>query len=196
MTEFWAFLKENSFVVGAFTGGVAAFLLKLLVDYLQRERKCLGYTIEARTIIETSDPNLSIVFKDRVISHLKSYTVRIRNIGNRSLKDLLVRFELPGGEIVEHEIAAPTGASFPATLEGAIVKVNCDLINRSESFSIDITAIDVPDGDLKVVVRGEDLICRELSPNAAIGDILDILSEHSLITRLAVDVTKKLVRLS
>ena len=97
----WQFIRENSFIVGALTGAVGAFLLKLLVDHLQREKKWIGYSVNSRGIVERGNPNLAITYKNREINRLSSHSVLLRNIGNRPLKELPVRITLSsGGEIV------------------------------------------------------------------------------------------------
>lgn len=194
--DMWQFIRDNSFIVGAFSGGVAAFLLKLLADYLQREKKWIGYSISSRRIVEKGNPNLSINYKNLEIKNLTSHSVLFRNIGNRPLKGLPIRISLPfGGQIVEYEIQGPDGAEFACVLESpTVLRVDCDLLNKQETFIMGVTAIDTPKGELLISARGENLICKEISPQAKLTDLLDVLGSSSSITKLFIDTMKFIIK--
>jgi hypothetical protein len=97
----WQFLKDNSFVAGALSGSLAAYLLGLLVSHLRREKRWLGYSIESRNIVKAGDSRISMKFENRDIRRLDSHTVIIRNIGNRPLAKVPVRIVASEGvEIV------------------------------------------------------------------------------------------------
>ena len=82
-----------------------------------------------------------------------------------------------------------------ADLEGSrTLRVDCDLLNRQETFIIGVTSIDAPTDDLRVSARGENVVCKEISPQAKLPDLLDVLASSSSITRVLVDMTKLLLK--
>ena len=79
----WDFIQQNSFVVGALSGGLAAHLLSLLINFFTREKKKKGYSIASRFIVEKGHKDLVIHYKGQEIERLLSHQVIIRNTGNR-----------------------------------------------------------------------------------------------------------------
>jgi hypothetical protein len=113
----WEFIKENSFIIGALTGGLAAYLLSLIVRYFTREKKRLGYSVTSRKIVERGHRDLEIKYRGQAIERLYSHLVTVRNTGNCASKDLPVRISCDGGKLVEFELANPQGADFQSILE-------------------------------------------------------------------------------
>jgi hypothetical protein len=159
------FLRQNSFIIGALTGSLATFLLKLLIDYLHREKRWLGYSVNSRKIVEAGHPDLHIRYKDRDIKRLHSHSVIVRNIGNVALKDIPIRIVSEGGgEIVEHEIQPPEGASFGIVLEEQVtLRIDCDLLNRDEAVTVGFTALDSSNDEVRVVARAENLTFHRIT---------------------------------
>lgn len=193
----WQFLKDNPFVVGAFTGSLAAYLLGLLVSYWRREKRWLGFSVTSRMIVEKGHPDLSLRYKNRDIERLHSHAVAIRNIGNRPLTKQVVRVELPkGGEIVSHELDKPRGADFTTTtLDNRTLVVVCDLLNPGEIFILGLTVVDSPDGELAVTARGENLVCKQISETVNTEELLDVLASTSGVTRFALELSRVLLKM-
>lgn len=193
----WEFLKDNAFVVGAFTGSLAAYLLGLLVSYWRREKRWLGFSVTSRMIVEKGHPDLSLRYKNRDIERLHSHAVAIRNIGNRPLTKQIVRVELPrGGEIVSHELDKPRGADFTtSTLDNRTLVVDCDLLNPGEIFIVGLTVVDSPDGELAVTARGENLVCKQISETVNTEELLDVLASTSGVTRVALELSRALLKM-
>jgi hypothetical protein len=81
----WDFLKANPFIVGALTGSLAAYLLGLLVSYIHREKRWLGYSVSSRNIVQKGHSKLEMKYDGRDIVRLDSHAIQLRNIGNRPL---------------------------------------------------------------------------------------------------------------
>jgi hypothetical protein len=179
----WEFIRENSFVIGALTGGLAAYLLSLIVQYLTREKKILGYSVTSRKIVERGHKDLEIKYRGQAIERLYSHQITARNIGNRALKDLPVCISCDGGELVEFELTSPEGADFQLIHEegGQTLTINCDLLNRGEQFKVGLTAIDTSSHRVSVIARSENLKCKDitesfyLSPSSLAFDVLATL---------------------
>jgi hypothetical protein len=184
----WEFIQENSFIIGALTGGLAAYLLSLLVKYFTREKKVLGYSTTSRKIVERGHQDLEIKYRGQVIERLYSHQVIVRNVGNRALKDLPVRISCDGGKLVEFELTAPEGAEFPVTREDdQSLVVDCKLLNRGEHFEVGLTAIDTIASSISVVARAENLKCKEITEG--------IFSDPtSLAAAIAVEMVKAAMR--
>ena len=192
----WDFIVQYPFIVGALTGSVAAFLLGLWVDYLRREKKWVGVSINSRKIVERGHPKLHITYEGREIERLHSHTILIRNIGNRALKDLPVWISsVDGSEIVEYETEIPEGSKYNISLEGnTSLKIECDLLNQDEAFSVGFTTLNSKSEAVKVVARGENVICKEISPDAKLPDLIDVLASSSSATKLAVEIARLIFR--
>ena len=176
----WDFLKDNPFLVGALSGSLAAYLLGLLVSHLRREKRWLGYSVSSRNIVQQGHSKLSMMYDGKQIVRLDSHTVAIRNIGNRPLLKLPVQIHSQGGgEIVEHELHAPEGASCSATPDGAgKVIVSTDLLNPGEVVTIGLTVADSMDGKVNVIARGELLEVKEIGDRADTDELLEALMPH------------------
>lgn len=176
MQDFLNFLKEYSFIIGALTGSVAAFFLNLLVNYVKRERKAIGYSIISRKIVESGHKDLEIRYKGQPIKRLYSHQVTVRNVGNRALKELPVRIKFQD-TFLEPELSQPDGATFGMTVENnKEIIVNCDLLERGEKFQVGFTSFEgleqklpdqynlilKPTPSISVIARVENLECRDL----------------------------------
>ena len=173
----WEFIKSNPFVVGALTGSLAAYLLGLLVAYLRRDKRWLGFSVSSRNIVQGGHSKLAMKYDERDIVRLDSHTVQVRNIGNRALAKLPVRIESRnGGEIVEHELNAPEGAMFPVVMDGSnCLVITVELLNPGEAFSVGLTVADSRTGEVAVVARAEYLQVKAIGDFLATDDLLDIL---------------------
>jgi hypothetical protein len=191
----WQFIKNNSFVIGALTGSVAAYLLGLLVGYWRREKRWVGFSVTSRMIVERGHPDLSLKYKDRAIERLHSHTVTIRNIGNRPLTKQPVRIEsAQGGELVAYELDKPRGANFEAAKsDDQTLLVNCDLLNPGEVFIVGLTVVNSPDGELAVTARGENLVCKQISERIDTADLIQTLASTSAVTRVVFELTRALL---
>lgn len=192
------FLHENTFIVGALSGSVAAYLLGLLISYWRREKKWLGFSITSRMIVEKGHPDLALTYKGRNIERLHSHAVTIRNIGNRALTKQPVRIETTGGsEIVAHELELPSGAAYSTSLpDSNTLLIDCDLLNPGEAFIIGLTVIDSKDGQVKATARGENLVCKQISEAVNTEELLNILASTSSITRFALDLSRTLLKIT
>jgi hypothetical protein len=173
----WEFIQQNSFVVGAFTGGLAAYLLSLVVNYLTREKKMLAYSVASRKIVERGHKDLAITYRNQPIERLYSHQVVVRNAGNRALKELPIRMSCKNGKFVESELTVPDGASFNLVSDdtGQTVIVHCDLLNKGESFSVGLTAVDTSSDKISVTARAENLVCKELSESSSFPELIDLI---------------------
>jgi hypothetical protein len=188
----WQFIKDNPFIVGALTGSLASYLLGLLVSYLRREKKILGYSRLSRKIAERGGKDLNIEYKGQQINSLYSHQVIIRNIGNRALKDVDVQIICDGGKFVDLKFDVPKGANYIPRKEDEDKKViiKCDLINRGESFTVGLTSINSKSEDVSVVARDENLICKEIEETAKFAELLEIIANQSVASRVFYDVTR------
>jgi hypothetical protein len=188
----WQFLRENPFLVGALTGGLAAYLLSLLVNHLAREKKRLAYSVTSRKIVERGHRDLEIRYRAEPIERLYSHQIIIRNTGNRALKDLPIRISCNGGRLVEFDWSGPEGADFRVSPQDdhQTLIVNCDLLNRGEHFKVGLTVVsltlDAAGSQISVVARAENLKCKEitespfLDPSAFAVNVLATLAERTL----------------
>jgi hypothetical protein len=159
----WQFIKENQFVVGALSGSVAAFLLGLVVNYFKREKIWLGHSILSRNIALKGHSSVSILYESREIQRLDSYTVLLRNIGNRAFKNQPIKIECSSGEIVDYGVETPDGANFDADVENGQLVLICDLLNPGESIKLEVTVMDATKPKaLKVIARAENLKLKEI----------------------------------
>jgi hypothetical protein len=173
----WDFVQANPFVVGALTGSLAAYLLGLIISYVRREKRWLGYSISSRNIVQRGHSKLAIQYDGHNIIRLDSHQVDFRNIGNRPLVNLPVRLEIRGGgNLVDHELTAPDGAQFTAVPEApASLLLTVDLLNPGEVFSVGLTVADAEHSDISVAARAEFLELREIGPRLDTKDLLEIL---------------------
>jgi hypothetical protein len=176
----WEFLKSNPFVVGALSGSLAAYLIGLVVSYLRREKRWLGYSVSSRNIVYGGHSKLTMKYDGKDIVRLDSHTVVIRNIGNRPLVKLPIRIEcINGGGIVEHELHAPDGASCVAASDGSgKLVVTTDLLNPGEVVTIGLTVADAKEGEIKVIARGEFLEVKKIGERADTAELLEALMPH------------------
>jgi hypothetical protein len=190
----WDFLKANPFMVGALTGSVAAYLLGLLVSYLRREKRWLGYSVSSRNIVERGHSKLAMKYDGRDIIRLDSHTIQLRNIGNRPLVGLPIRLEcVSGGEIVDHEMNVPEGATYTASPDStARLVVTVDLLNPGEAFTVGLTVADAKEGRVKVVARGELLEVKEIGERANTEELLEILIPRLPFGNLLLDLYRLL----
>ena len=178
----WEFIQANPFIVGALTGSLASYLLGLLVSYIRREKKILGYSSANRKIIERGDKELKIEYKGQQIESLYSHQIIVRNAGNRALKDIDVQITCDGGKFVEEIITNPQGANYTMTKENDSNKivVKCDLLNKGELFTVGLTSINGKSENVSVIARGEDLICKEISQDTKLPELVEIIANQHL----------------
>jgi hypothetical protein len=186
----WDFLKANPFVVGALSGSLAAYLLGLLVSYLRRDKRWLGYSVSSRNIVHRGHTKLAMKYDGRDIVRLDSHTIVLRNIGNRPLIQQPVRVEcVGGGEIVELALHAPDGAACTPQYDGlGALVVTADLLNPGEVVTIGLTVADASVGDIKVVARGELLQVKQIGERADTTELLQALLPHLPFGGLLFDV--------
>lgn len=187
----WEFLKDNTFIVGALSGSLASYLLGLLVSYLRREKRWLGYSIDSRNIVKAQDSRVSMKFENQDIRRLDSHTVLIRNIGNRAISNLPVRvLASEAAYFVEYDIEPPEGSSFqiqqPTPNE---INVTCDLLNPGEAATVGLTVADSSDDKLRVIARAEGLTVKKIGARSTTTELLDILLVSSSIIRVLVGLT-------
>jgi hypothetical protein len=176
----WDFVKANPFVVGALSGSLAAYLLGLVVSHLRRDKRWLGYSVSSRNIVQQGHSKLAMKYEGKDIVRLDSHAIAIRNIGNRPLVALPVRVEcVNSGDIVEHELHAPDGASCTATSDGpGALIVKTDLLNPGEVVTVGLTVADSKEGKVKVIARGEFLQVKEIGDRADTAELLEALMPH------------------
>jgi hypothetical protein len=173
------FIKENSFLVGALSGSLAAYLLGLVVSHVRREKRWLGYLTDNRNIVRSQHSDLAFTFKNVGINRLDSHSVQLRNIGNRALVQLPVRIAASAGaRILEHSIGIPKGASFDAANPYPNeIRVTFDLLQPSETAKIELTVADSPDGLINVIARVDGLTVIDMTDKIASKEFLvDLLS--------------------
>lgn len=177
----WEFMQQNSFLVGAVTGSLATFILGEIVKYYRREKKTLGYSISSRKIIERGDRDIEIRYKNQEINNIFSNQVTIRNIGNRALKDLPIKIGCDNGKILENELSSPEGANYTISNQDndKSIIINCDLINKGESFHFGFTSINVESEKISVIARGENLTLKEISQDPKLKEILEVISNQT-----------------
>lgn len=158
----WEFFKQYPFIIGAFSGSLAAYLLGLIVTYLRRDKRWIGYSIENRNVAMKGHTKLKMKFEDRDIERLDSHSVVLSNIGNMALTKQLVTIELDG-EIVEATIKGPAGCKIAEDRKKSTLGLTPDLLNPKERVEIEITSADTSRGDLRVVARGEYLEVKSVS---------------------------------
>lgn len=182
----WEFFQQNQFIVGALTGSLAAFLLGLGIEYYQREKKSLGYSIASRKIVDRGDKNLEIKYKDHLIDNFYSHQVTVRNIGNRALKDIPIRISCDRGIIVESELSTPVGSDYKKENidNDRTILVNCDLINRGEAFLVGLTTMNTNSESISVAARSENLTLKEISQAAKLKEIIEILADQSFLMQI------------
>ncbi len=190
------FLQQYPFVIGALSGSLAAYLLGLIVSHLRREKRWLGFAISSRVIVERGHPDLVLTYKGRSIERLHSHAVKVRNIGNRALKTQAVRIAtLDGSEIVAHELEQPGNANFSIEIpDRSTLLVMIDLLNPGEGFKVGVTVIDSSDGEIEASARGEYLVCKQMSDEANIDDLLNAIAGISAINRLMVELMRLLLK--
>lgn len=173
----WDVIKENSFVVGALTGSLAAYLLGLLVSYWRREKRWLGYSVISRNIVQRGHSKLSILYDGKHIVRLDSHSIVVRNIGNCALHNVPVQIKSQGGgAIVEHELCVPDGAFCSASADSADkLVVTTDLINPGEVVTIGLTVADSGDGKISIKARGELLEVKEIGERLTTDELLQAL---------------------
>ena len=188
----WEFIKQNTFLVGALSGSLAAYLLGLVVSYFRREKRWLGYTVSSRNVVQAGPQKLTLTYDGKSISRLDSHTVLFRNTGNRPLGALPVKVHCTnGGTILEHELTLPEGATFSSIAEADHITVNVDLLNPGEAFSIGLTVADsMGTGGIKPVARAEYLQIQEIGQQANTFDLLEALLPHIFFGNLILDLYK------
>lgn len=176
----WDFFTQNSFVVGALTGSVAAYILGLVVSHIRREKRWLGYSVSSRNIVQKGSSKLEMKYDGSDIVRLDSHAVQLRNIGNRSLVNLPVWLEsTDAGTIVEQEITPPDGAAFTSSLEtDQRLVVTIDLLNPGEVATVGLTIADASRGEINVIARAEYLEVRAIGERADTYELLEILMPH------------------
>ena len=184
----WQFLKDNPFVVGALSGSLTAYLLGLIVSFIRRDKKWLGYSVDSRNIVSKGHTHLSMWYDTTEINRLDSHTIVIRNIGNRPLTALPIRIGPGTGRIVEHELTPPDGAIFSAAFQESLLIVTCDLLNPGEAASIGVTVADCEDGIIKIVARAENLTVKQIGPQIDTDDLLEAIAGSFWATRLTLDI--------
>jgi hypothetical protein len=185
------FLRENSFIVGALSGSMAAYLLGLLISFLRREKRRLVYSVESRSIVKVGDSRISIKFENRDIQRLDSHIVIIRNIGNRALTALPIQIVLKdSGQIVEYEVLPPDGANYQVQqLTSGQINLICDLLNPGEAAGVGLTVADsTDDGEVRVLARAEGLTVRRIGERSTSTELLDLFLESSSITKAVIDI--------
>lgn len=95
------FFRQNSFIIGALTGSLAAYLFRLLISYLRREKRILSYIISSRKIVERCYPKIDIRYDNKPIERLYSHKITIRNDGNRAIKKIPIKIKCDSGKFVE-----------------------------------------------------------------------------------------------
>ena len=173
----WNFIEANQFVVGALTGSLAAYLLGLLVTYVRREKRWLGYSVSSRNIVQKGHSKLDMKYDGQDITRLDSHTIQLRNIGNRSLTNLPIHLEsVEEGKIVDFEMKPPEGAMFTCTLDDKkCITVTVDLLNPGEAFTVGMTIADAGRGEINVVARGEYLQVKMIGERVSTDELLEIL---------------------
>lgn len=158
------FLRNNSYIVVALSGAVAATILNFVISYFRRERKILGFKTISRKIVEKKNKELEITYKGQAIERLFSHQVNLNNIGNRALKDFPIRISCDDGQIVEFDTSFPAGANFQVELEPSkqTLVIHCDLLNCGEDFNVGLTVIDSKSKKISIIARAEDLKCKEM----------------------------------
>lgn len=182
----WEFVEKNPFIVGALTGSLATYLLSLIVNYLSREKKVLGYGKVSRKIVEARTPDLEINYRGQPIKVLYSHQVIIRNVGNRPLRDVPVRLGYDGGKLLECELTKPDGADFKLINDNdeQVIVVQCDLLNRKEFFQVGLTVCDSKSDSISVTARAENLICKKTD------EAFNVYSTQELLVEVISDMVK------
>lgn len=186
------FLKTYPFIVGALTGSLAVYLLNLLVSYLRRDKRWLGYSVTSRNVVNANHSKVKMEFEGKEIKRLDSHSISFRNIGNRPLVNLPVKIHLVGsGSIFESDLNPPEGADFKFNNnETDCLSLEIDLLNPGEPFSLGFTVADSDTNEIKVIARSEYLELREIGEQKSTVDILEVLLPHMFLGSLILDLYK------
>ena len=174
--QIWQFIEKNNFIIGALTGSLAAYLLGLVVNYFKRKKKIITYSIENHIIAESGHKELKIEYKGQLIERLYSHQAIIINDGNRPLKNIQIQITCDGGTFVEEKIIkSPRGVNYVTSRENQDEKIviKCDLINKSETFTVGLTSINGKSENIYIVTREENLICKEKVPMFSVSATLN-----------------------
>jgi hypothetical protein len=172
MSDFLRSLKDYGFVVGAFTGSLAAYLLGLIISHMRREKRWLGYKVFSRTVADKGGKDLEFSFKGKPITRLDSHIVLLFNVGNRPLTDLLVRIVAhPQAKILEEETDAPAGMGVTTTIKNDVeLNLVIDLLNPKERICTNLTISDSASGNIQILARIPGLSLIELNERIATNE--------------------------
>ncbi len=185
-------LRQNQFIAGLLGGSVAAYLLGLVVAWLRREKKVLGYSATSRTISVTDLPDLKIQYRKTPTPYLHSHSIVISNVGNRPLRGFPLRIECADdGYIYGSEVSAPAGETFDKVIEDSnYITINCGLLNVGESFTVGLTVLHTPNPDIKITARQENLTVRALSQSDVLSAVIEVLGMASPRIKFSTDLAR------
>ncbi|WP_309384646.1 hypothetical protein [Cerasicoccus frondis] len=160
-------------------GGIVVFLLEQAIRFFRRERRILGYTVNTRTLVEKSDPDLKLEYKGMEVEKVYSHEVRIKNIGNACLKEVPVFIMPSPGKFFFAKIEAKPGIHCPK-LEG---EPGCafefNLLNPNDEIKVELVVLDSSDSKLKIDARSEHLKVREIADSLSVTQVLEVALEGS-----------------
>ncbi len=161
------FLRENGFILGALTGGLAGAVFKTIFDHLQREKKNLLFIVNSRMVLGRNRLKEEIRYKDEPVESLCSHEVIVHNRGNRGLKEIPIKIMCESGRFVgvPEIIKGPKGAKYQSITEDdnktAVVKY--DLLKKGEEFEISLIAVDSVDSQIMVVARVDEVNEKQIT---------------------------------
>lgn len=171
------FLRDYGTIISALTGGLAGYVLNIIVTHMKRKRKVLGYSIITQSIAKSSRPDLKILWGERPLSSVDAVLLTLRNIGNQPLVHIPVRVETEAGsEILETADTGPLGVEVTPIHESENSHIfTIDLLNPGEVLSLALTVANAGGGLVQLSARAEFLQVREVKTAASTPELLDDL---------------------
>jgi hypothetical protein len=160
-------------------GGLVVFVLEQTFQYFGSEKRVLGYAVDSRVLVEKSHADLKISYKGMDVEKVLSHSVRIRNIGNASLKDFPVYIQSSGGKFYFANIASKPGIECKKIDTAPCFAFTVNLLNPGDEVTVDLTILDAPDISLVVDARAEKLRVKNISGSYSTADALDVVLESS-----------------
>jgi hypothetical protein len=171
------FTKDQ--VITFLGGGLVVFVLEQVFRYFRRERRVLGYIVDTRTLVEKSDADLKITYKELEVERVYSHGITIKNIGNACLRDVPV-FILPSaGKFFFAQVGSKPGIHCPQLKEGPGFAFTFNLLNPGDEIKVQLVVLDSKDSTIQVDARAEKLFVKDISNVKSVTQVLDLMVEGS-----------------
>ncbi len=181
-------LLSVPFVAGAFVGGLAVYLVGLIIGKERLTLRALTYSVASTPVIGPEEvPDLVISFRGVPIRSMYSHQIVLRNVGTVALTNLAVQITSQGGRVRRPRIHPPTGATArcePVTENGGFV-LTCDLLNRGESISVNVDTVDPDEGTVTVVARDAELVVKSV-PIDLLQDASRLLDASKMLDMVSI----------